>query len=176
MFFSIAFLTGARKGEINALKWSDIDGNILHIRRSITQKLKGGDVETAPKNRSSIRDLQLPAPLIAVLDEHKQRQRDAAPKHFTEDFRICGGMIPLRDTSIDKRNRKYADMAGLPRIKIHDYRHSHVSLLANEGINIQEVARRLGHSNVQETWNTYCHLYPREEERAVEVLNWISIG
>lgn len=176
VFFSIAFLTGARKGEINALKWSDIDGNILHIRRSITQKLKGGDVETAPKNRSSIRDLQLPAPLIAVLNEHKQRQREAAPKHFTDDFRVCGGMIPLRDTSIDKRNRKYADMAGLPRIKIHDYRHSHVSLLANEGINIQEVARRLGHSNVQETWNTYCHLYPREEERAVEVLNRISIG
>lgn len=176
VFFSIAFLTGARKGEINALKWSDIDGNILHIRRSITQKLKGGDVETAPKNRSSIRDLQLPAPLIAVLNEHKERQREAAPRHFTEDFRICGGVIPLRDTSIDKRNRKYADMAGLPRIKIHDYRHSHVSLLANEGINIQEVARRLGHSNVQETWNTYCHLYPREEERAVEVLNRIGIG
>lgn len=176
VFFSIAFLTGARKGEINALKWSDIDGNILHIRRSITQKLKGGDVETAPKNRSSIRDLQLPEPLVAVLNEHKERQREAAPKHFTEDFRICGGLIPLRDTSIDKRNRKYADMAGLPRIKIHDYRHSHVSLLANEGINIQEVARRLGHSNVQETWNTYCHLYPREEERAVEVLNRISIG
>lgn len=148
VFFSIAFLTGARKGEINALKWSDIDGNILHIRRSITQKLKGGDVETAPKNRSSIRDLQLPESLVAVLNEHKERQREAAPRHFTEDFRICGGLIPLRDTSIDKRNRKYADMAGLPRIKIHDYRHSHVSLLANEGINIQEVARRLGHSNV----------------------------
>lgn len=49
--------------------------------------------------------------------------------------------------------------------------HSHASLLANEGINIQEVARRLEHSNVHMTWNTYSHLYPREEERAVEVLN-----
>ena len=78
--------------------------------------------------------------------------------------------------SIDKRNRKYAEAAGLPRIKIHEYRHSHVSLLANEGINIQELARRLGHSNVQETWNTYYHLYPRAEERAVEVLNKIGIG
>lgn len=175
VFFCIAFLTGARKGEINALKWSDIDGNILHIRRSITQKLKGGDVETAPKNKSSIRDLQLPAPLIEVLDEHKKRQQEAAPRHFTEDFRICGGLIPLRDSSIDSRNRTYAEKAGLPRIKIHDYRHSHVSLLANEGINIQEVARRLGHANVQETWNTYCHLYPREEERAVEILNKIGL-
>lgn len=176
VFFSLAFFTGARKGEINALKWSDIDGNILHIRRSITQKLKGGDVETSPKNRSSIRDLQLPTPLMLVLNEHKKRQQEAAPNQFSEDYRICGGEIPLRDTSIDKRNRKYADMAGLPHIKIHDYRHSHVSLLANEGINIQEVARRLGHANVQETWGTYCHLYPREEERAVEVLNRIFIN
>ena len=47
-------------------------------------------------------------------------------------------------------------------------------LLANEGINIQEISRRLGHSNVEITWNTYSHLYPREEERAVSVLNGIK--
>lgn len=176
VFFCIAFFTGARKGEINALRWSDIDGKILHIRRSVTQKLKGGDVETSPKNKSSIRDLQLPEPLIKVLNEHKQRLQEAANDSFSESKYICGYDRPLRDTSIDKRNRKYAETAGLPHIKIHDFRHSHVSLLANEGINIQEIARRLGHANVQETWNTYCHLYPREEERAVEILNKISTG
>ena len=131
IFFCIAFFTGARKGEIHALRWSDIDGNILHIRRSITQKLGGGDVETAPKNQSSVRDLQLPVPLIKVLNEHKQRQQEVAQNLFSENFRICGEQRPLRDTSIDKRNRKYAEAAGLPRIKIHEYRHSHVSLLAN---------------------------------------------
>ncbi|MCM1168145.1 MAG: site-specific integrase [Ruminococcus sp.] len=175
VFFCIAFFTGCRKGEINALKWSDIDGNVFRIRRSITQKLKGGDVESAPKNKSSIRDLQIPEPLIKVLDEHKKRQQEAAPRHFTDDFRICGGEIPLRDSTIDHNNRRYAEKAGLPHIKIHCFRHSHVSLLANEGINIQEIARRLGHSNVQMTWNTYSHLYPREEERAVKILNRISL-
>ena len=64
--------------------------------------------------------------------------------------------------------------SGLKSIRIHDYRHSHVSLLANEGINIQEIARRLGHSRVEETLNTYSHLYPREEEKAVDILNRIS--
>lgn len=176
-FFSIAFFTGARKGEIHALRWSDIEGNILHIRRSITQKLKTGDLESAPKNKSSIRDLQLPAPLITVLNEHKQRQKEAAKDLFSEDFRICGnGETPLRDTSVDKRNRKYAEAAGLPRITIHEYRHSHVSVLVNAGINIMEISRRLGHSNVEETWNRYAHLYPKEEEKAVEVLNEINIG
>ena len=114
-FFCVAFFTGARKGEIHALRWSDVEGNILHIRLSITQKLKTGDkgdIETIPKNKSSIRDLQLPAPLITVLNEHKQRQKEAAGDLFSENYRICGnGETPLRDTSIDKRNRKYAKAA-----------------------------------------------------------------
>ena len=171
VFFAIAYFTGARKGEINALKWSDIDGDFLHIRRSITQKLKGGDKETPPKNKTSYRSLQMPLPLIRILAEHKERQKEI--KYFTEDFRICGGPNCLRDTSIDQANRRFAKAAGLPRIKIHDFRHSHASFLANEGINIQEIARRLGHSKIEITWNTYAHLYPREEERAVKVLNTV---
>ena len=59
-------------------------------------------------------------------------------------------------------------------IRIHDFRHSYVSILANEGINIQEVAMRPGHCRIEMTWNTYSHLYPREEGSAVEVLNHIA--
>ena len=66
VFFNIAFYTGMRKGEINALKWSDIDDKIIHVRRSIAQKLKGDDRETSPKNKSSVRDLQMPLPLINI--------------------------------------------------------------------------------------------------------------
>lgn len=173
VFFSIAYYTGMRKGEINALKWSDIDGDILHVRRSIAQKLKGEDRETPPKNKSSYRDLQIPQPLIDVLNEHKERHQKV--DGFTEEWRVCGGIECLRDTSLDVKNRKFAEQAGLPRIRIHDFRHSHASLLANEGINIQEIARRLGHSKIEITWNTYSHLYPREEERAVSILNKISL-
>ena len=171
VFFSIAFFTGMRKGEIHALKWTDIDGEYINITRSITQKLKGGDRETPPKNKSSIRTLQLPKPLIKILNEHKERYKQL--RTFTEDFRICGGTKPLRDTSIENANIRFAKLAELSKLRIHDFRHSHVSLLANEGINIQEIARRLGHANIEMTWNTYSHLYPREEERAVKVLNKI---
>ncbi len=172
VFFNIAFYTGARKGEINALKWSDIEGNIMHIRRSISQKVRGDDIESPPKNKSSYRDLQIPLPLLKILEEHKERQRNAATD-FSDDYRICGGKIPLRDTTLDKHNRKFAKEAGLPHIRVHDFRHTHASLLVNNGINIQEIARRLGHSDVKMTWNTYSHLYPREEERAVDILNQI---
>jgi integrase len=172
VFFAIAFYTGLRKGEIHALKWSDLKGEYLSVSRSINQRLKGGDRETLPKTKSSIRTLQMPLPLIKILTEHKERQKQLF--HFTDDYRICGGVLPLRDGTIQKRNEKYAKLSGLKVIRIHDFRHSHVSLLANEGINIQEIARRLGHSRVEETWNTYSHLYPREEEKAVDVLNRIA--
>ena len=172
VFFNIAFYKGSRKGEINALKWSDIEGNIMHIRRSISQKLKGGDIEGMPKNKSSYRDLQIPLPLMQILNEHKERQKNGVD-NFSDDFRVCGGLQPLRDTSIENHNKQYAKEADLPHIRIHDFRHTHASVLVNEGINIQEIARRLGHSNVQMTWNTYSHLYPREEERAVNILNGI---
>lgn len=171
VFFSLAFYTGMRKGEIHALKWSDIDGEHIHVTRSIAQKLKGDDRETPPKNKSSIRTLQMPKPLIAILQQHKARYKQL--QGFSDDFRICGGTRPLRDTSIQNANKKYAALAGIKTIRIHDFRHSHASLLANNGINIQEIARRLGHSKIEMTWNTYSHLYPREEERAVKLLDEI---
>ena len=171
VFFSVAYYTGARKGEINALKWSDIDGNIMHIRRSINQKLKGADRETPPKNRSSIRDIQIPDPLLKILREHQERCQKI--HGYSDEWRICGGAECLRDTTIQHKNEKYSKLAGIKTIRIHDFRHSHASLLANEGINIQEIARRLGHSDIKMTWNVYAHLYPREEERAVNILNRI---
>ncbi len=171
VFFNIAFYTGMRKGEINALKWSDIEGDIIHVRRSITQKTKNGDQETPPKNKSSYRSIQMPQKLVLILEQYRTLQKQI--KGFSNDFRVCGGISPLRDSSISNRNEAYSKEAGLPHIRIHDFRHSHASLLANESINIQEIARRLGHSNVQQTWQTYAHLYPREEERAVAVLDSI---
>lgn len=169
IFFNIAFFTGMRKGEINALKWSDIELNFVHVRRSINQKMKGGDTETPPKNRSSYRTIQMPEHLVKLLLEHKERQKQDSD--FSEGFRVCGGRKALRDSTLSNRNTAYAKSAGLSPIRIHDFRHSHASLLANEGINIQEIARRLGHSNIEITWNTYSHMYPREEERAVKILD-----
>ena len=169
VFFNIAFYTGLRKGEMHALRWSDIDGDYLMVERSLTQKYGKTDIETPPKNKSSIRTLQLPLPLIKILNEHKERQRQSA--QFNEDSRILGDGRSVRDTSIQNRNKLYSSLSGVKRIRIHDFRHSHASLLANRGINIQEIARRLGHSKIEITWNIYSHLYPREEEKAIAVLN-----
>ena len=172
MFFNIAFYTGMRKGEIYALKWTDIDGDIIHVTKSITQKLRGGDRETPPKNKNSVRDIKIPVQLKNVLNEHLKRCQGMAG--FSDGWHICGGEICIRDSTLENRNKKYASAAGLKKIRIHDFRHSHASYLAYCGINIQEIARRLGHAKVEITWNTYSHLYPKEEDRAVTALNLIT--
>ena len=163
---------GMRKGEINALQWTDIKGDYISITKSVVQKLKGDDRITPPKNQSSIREIEIPHPLKKVLDEHYKRCQSS--EGFNDSFYICGGIKSLRDSSLQKMNEHFAKEAGVKYIRIHDFRHSHASLLANEGINIQEIARRLGHSNANITLKTYAHLYPRENERAISILNKIS--
>ncbi len=172
-FFSTLFFTGARKGEANALVWTDLTGDILHIGKNVVQKLQGGDRITPPKNKASDRTLQVPVPLLGVFEMQKAWQKRNGM--YSPHAKICGGLNYLRDSSIERKNRQYAERAGLPKIRIHDFRHSHASLLANEGINIQEISRRLGHTKIEMTWNTYSHLYPREEERAVKLLNQIPL-
>ena len=171
VFFNIAFYTGMRKGEIHALQWMDIMDDYIIITKSLAQKLKGADRITPPKNKSSIRTIQIPKPLKNVLDEHYKRCQSM--DGFNDSYLICGGTKALRDTSIQNELKRYAEKAEVKIIRVHDFRHSHASLLANEGINIQEVARRLGHAKISMTWETYSHLYPREEERAVQILNKI---
>jgi integrase len=169
IFFMLACYTGMRKGEIHALRWTDIDGSYLWVRRSITQKLKGEQwVETPPKNESSVRRLQIPGKLVEALEEH--RERAERMDGWSEKLFICGGPRPIPDTVIENANQKFGAAAGLKHITIHEFRHSHASVLCNAGVNIKEIARRLGHSDVETTLKTYSHLYPTEEERAVKIL------
>lgn len=171
LFFLFAYYTGMRKGEINGLRWSDIEETrYIWVRRSIAQKLKGKPwVETPPKNESSVRRLQMPGVLVNELDAHRERQKGAG--RWSESLFICGGPAPIPDTSIENANGRFCEAAGIKHITIHEFRHSHASLLCNAGVNIKEIARRLGHSSVEITLKTYSHLYPKEEERAVAVLD-----
>ena len=172
IFFVLAFYTGMRKGEIYALTWNDVKKNTIHITKSISQKLKGEDRETPPKNKSSVRDIKIPVHVQNILKTHLKRSKSVSGFKTTQ--KICGGEKCIRDTSVENHNKTYAEAAGLKKIRIHDFRHSHASLLANNGINIQEIARRLGHSKIEITWNTYSHLYPQEEDRAVSILEKIK--
>ena len=176
IFFCIAYYTGCRKGEIHALRWSRIVGNVLDIKRSINQKENGRDVETLPKTKKSKRKIKIPNALLEILNQHKQRQQHFCKTHgldWSEDYFICGMLKPLRDSTIDNKNRRFANLANLPHIRIHDFRHSHASLLINEGVNVLDISKRLGHKDAHETLRTYAHLFPSEEEKTLDVLEKI---
>lgn len=167
VFFYLLFYSGLRKGEMNALKWSDLEGNILHVRRSICQKVKGYE-ETPPKNESSYRDVKLPKNAMDVINEHRALFEQTG--RFTEDWRLCGGIKPISDTNIESHNTQYAQLAGLPHITVHEFRHSHATMLINIGVNPLVVKERLGHKDIKTTMNTYGHLYPSTEEQTLKKL------
>lgn len=166
VFFYLLFYTGLRKGELNAMLWSDFKDGTLNVTKSIAQKV--GYEITPPKNKSSYRCVKLPPKAISVLNDY----RDFLKRNtrYSESLFLCGGFKPIADSTLENYNTLYAKKAGLPHRRIHDFRHSHATLLINNGVNIMEVSRRLGHSDVKMTWNTYSHLYPSTEDTAVQVL------
>lgn len=160
---TLLYWSGMRKGELLALNWSDIDfgtGQVA-ITKSM-QRIKGRDVITPPKTDKGIRTIGLPDQAIEVLQSYKQCCYDPSPdtpvfqweKRFIEQGMIDG-----------------CTLSGVKRIRIHDLRHSHASLLIELGYSPILIAQRLGHEKVETTLNTYAHLWPNKEAEMIEELN-----
>ena len=90
---------------------------------------------------------------------------------FSNNIFVFGGEVPVSDQTLRRRFDSYAQKAGVKKIRIHDLRHSHASLLINKGQNILIVSKRLGHSNITQTLNTYSHLMPNMQLEIVGALN-----
>lgn len=167
VFFSALFYTGARKGEIMATSWNDwdLENNILTINKTVTKKIEGYKywIDT-PKNETSNRKIKIPNHLAEMLKELKANRHGILGK-FT-----FGVDEPLSETSILRHLDNASKSAGLTHIRIHDLRHSHASLLISQGVSIVSIAKRLGHSNIERTLNTYAHMLPHEEDALIGVL------
>jgi len=118
VFLNISFYTGLYKSEILDLQWSDIDGSCLTISHRISYRSKEDDFTRIPRRSLSAgkKTVQVPLPLMEILEEHKQRQQ--LLNNFNEDFRICNN---LSDIKLQKRIDLYSSLAGLKRIRIHDF-------------------------------------------------------
>ena len=84
---------------------------------------------------------------------------------------MFGGIRPLAETTVQKRKKTAIQKSGVKEIRIHDFRHSHASLLLNNGVNVLAVSKRLGHSNVNMTMRVYAHLMEKTDESMMEFLN-----
>ena len=164
-FFYALYYTGARKGELLATNWNDwnLKKGLLNIDKSVTKKIYNASwLITTPKNQSSIRKISLPQILVDVMKKYKTGR---------ENFNLVfAGEKPLADSSIQRVQEIACKEAKIKRIRLHDFRHSHASLLLSNGASIVAVAKRLGHTNIEQTLNTYAHMMPKEDDLIIEIL------
>lgn len=163
LFFDMLYYLGFRKGELQALTWHQIDFNKseLTISQSLTTKIKGLEflIQT-PKTKSSIRTLPVPKSILERLE--KVKSEASIYKDFSCNWFVFGNVIPIKDTTIEVHKNKYCELAGIKKIRIHDFRHSCASMLINKGASIQLVSKYLGHSSIDITLRVYTHLYSNE--------------
>lgn len=180
-YFSTLYFTGMRKGESQALNWSDVDlvAKTIKISKTLTTKLSKEEIKkglkykiTPPKTKSSNRVIKIPDVLVKVLKEHYNNEKKIAG--FNENCFVFGTTRFAPDTSIRRNFMKYLELTNrlekthIKPIRIHDFRHSHASDLINRGANIKLVSMHLGHKDVNETLNTYTHLFPSAEDELMK--------
>ena len=174
----LAVFTGMRRGEILALRWQDVDlGNAtLAVRRSLEETHSNGLRFKEPKSRSGIRQVDLPPLMVEALRRHRSEQaklRLALGSAWKDHDLVCtapdGG--PMKPDNLSSAFPKLVRRLGLPRVRFHDLRHTHASLLLRQGVHPKVVSERLGHSGVGLTLDTYSHLLPGLQREAAERLN-----
>jgi len=175
--FDFMFFTGCRLGEILALTFNDFKEELekININKTISKEsFKGKRIITTPKTRSSIRTIDIDAYLCNKIKKLKTYYQNKY-SDFNNDFYIFGGIKALAPTTIERKKNKYCKLAKVKQIRLHDFRHSHASILLDKKIPILAIAQRLGHSDIATTLNTYAHLMPDEEKRVINTLTSLRL-
>ena len=160
--FEMLYWCGIREGELLALTPADFDfqKKTVTINKSY-QRLKGQDVITTPKTEKSNRTILMPDFLVDEIQDYLKMQYDIG-----EDDR----MFTITKSYLHREMDRGSQEAGVKRIRIHDLRHSHVSLLIDMGFSAIAIADRVGHESIDITYN-YAHLFPSKQKEMAEKLN-----
>lgn len=167
-FFNLMFFTGTRPGEAMALKFSDLNGDYIRINKTIDEhgKREIGTPKTISSNRTIKIDKKLKYDLLLLKKYYVDKYSSVAFDYF-----IFGGIKPLAPTTINRHKKMACLKANIRPITLHQFRHSHATLLFNKGINIHVIKDRLGHSKASTTIDTYTHSNFRQEKRVYNTLN-----
>lgn len=160
MCFEVLYWTGMRVGELLALTKQDIDFEKKEIQITKSyQRLRGKDIITVPKTDRSKRRVLIPDFLCRELREFLEGCK-------TDNERI----FPFTKNFLSYEMKRGCRESGIKKIRVHDLRHSHVSLLINQGFDALVIADRVGHEKVSTTLNTYAHLFPNKQTALVASL------
>ncbi len=162
-FLMAAFFTGMRTGEQLALLWEDIDFNEKKI--VINKSLNELGQITTPKNKPSIREIDLLEPVAKILKELKESE--PANKKF-----IFISM-PKRSTMFQRAFRSLLRALNLKERKLYTTRHTFASLMLSQGEEAMWVSKTLGHKDLNTTYKTYSHYIPKQDKERAKFLKGI---
>lgn len=178
----IASMTGMRISEILGLTWSDIDeaNGVIHVNKSWDHIYGTGFKAT--KTPASIRDIEVST---AVFDVFKRVHKEQLSVYLRQGYRDQLNMVMrgrqhtvLTDNACNKSLANIQTSIDVPKdrfITFHGLRHSHVSYLISQGVDIYYISRRIGHSNISVTLKVYSHLLDsqrrKEAEKSVRILD-----
>lgn len=165
--FELLYWCGMRVGEMLALTPQDIDRKkmLLKITKTYTRH-QGQDLISAPKTENSIRSVSIPQFLFREVTDY------ISENNIKKNERL----IPHTAAYIKYHLKTGCQQSGVPQIRIHDIRHSHVSLLINQGFSAIAIAERVGHKHISTTMNVYAHLFPNRQEMLVQALEAMHDG
>jgi integrase len=158
---ALAAFTGMRRSEVIALQWSDLDleAGTLTVSHSIDD-LHGVVKISKPKTARSARLIELPAPLVDIL---KVMQPTRSPFLFPAPD---GGL--RHPDSLTNAFRNTVTRAGLKKVRLHDLRHAHASILLSLGYELPVVSARLGHASTAVTSTIYAHAIRGRQRQAAD--------
>lgn len=162
-FLTTAFFTGLRTGEQLALTWEDIDFNEKTI--TINKSLNELGTITTPKNKPSIREVDLLEPVAKILKELKASEPEGKKFVFIR--------IPKRTTMFQIAFRKLLRALNLKERKLYTTRHTFASLMLSQGEEPMWVSKTLGHKDLNTTYKTYSHYIPKQEKERAKFLKGI---
>ncbi|CAM4096921.1 tyrosine-type recombinase/integrase [Mesobacillus thioparans] len=175
MIYETFIFTGIRRGEMLALKWSDIDFEKAKIRisHSLARTVKKGIFLKDVKTKSSRRQISISSYLVEKLLLYKEKQekhKEMLGAAYNDlDMVFCAYDGNFKDSrNLLREFHRYIKKSGVPKITLHDLRHLHATLLLIYGENPKIVAERLGHADVTTTLDIYSHVNPDLQQQAAD--------
>ena len=173
----LALLCGLRLGEVGALELSDVnwDDCSIDISRALKYTPDRGSFVADPKSQAGVRTVDLPAGMMALLEETRKYHEDAAA-FLGDRWHGCGRIVsawdgtPLHHDTPSKQFRKFADANGFQGVRFHDLRHTHATLLFANNIDAVAVASRLGHEDASTTLKIYAHAIRRRDRESADAM------